>query len=292
MEASLALSLGMPAVLFVIMLGLGLSLEIDDFRRVRAEPRPVVIGLACQAVVLPLICLAMVLVSDLPPAIAVGMMLLAASPGATSSALFAHLAGGDVALCIAFTAINTLLATISIAVIANVSLLLFYGHSEMVTFDAVQLLQFFLVAILPALTGMFIRNRHPALALRLERPVKVLASVFLVAVVGFALVGHWDLLTEWGPVAGGTAFAFNLASLAVGYYVPRLFGVEDRQAIAIAMAIAIHNAALVITMAMSETMLNNSEMAVPPALYGVIAYATGAVAVWFYKRGKRAVPAG
>lgn len=281
-EAGLAINLGLPAALCIIMLGLGLSLQLDDFVRILAKPRPVIVGLACQAVILPLICLAMVTVSDLPPAVAVGMMLLAASPGGTSSSLFTHLAGGDVALTITLAAINSVLAMATVPIIANGSLLLFYGRTEAVTLDLFQVLQFFLIAIVPAMIGVFIRSRHPGLARRLERPVRLLATLFLLAVVGFALVSHWDVVLEWGPVVGGTALAFNLVSLAVGYYVPLLFGIEQRQAIAIAMAIAIHNAALVITLAVSETMLNNSEMAIPPALYGLIAYGTGALAIWLY----------
>ena len=84
MQPSLALSVGLPAVLIVIMLGLGLSLRLDDFTRVLSRPKPVIIGLACHTLLLPILCLGLVYVSSMPPAIAVGMMLLAASPGGTS----------------------------------------------------------------------------------------------------------------------------------------------------------------------------------------------------------------
>jgi BASS family bile acid:Na+ symporter len=108
MQTGLAFSIGLPAVLCIIMFGLGLSLRLEDFIRVLSKPKPVLIGLACHIVVLPVICLALVCVAALPPAIAVGMMLLAASPGGTSATLFTHLARGDVALSITLTAVTSI----------------------------------------------------------------------------------------------------------------------------------------------------------------------------------------
>ena len=292
MQPSLALSVGLPVVLCIIMLGLGLSLRLDDFTRVLSRPKPVFIGLVCQSVVLPVLCLALVYVSDLPPAIAVGMMLLAASPGGTSATLYTHLARGDVALSITLTAVSSVFAMIGLPIMANVSLRLFYDEAETVHLEIDQFLKIFGIAIVPAMIGMLIHNRYPATAAFLERPVKILATLFLAAVVLFALVGQWQLVALWGPTVGAAALVFNLGSLAVGYYVPRLLDVERRQAIALAMAIGIHNAALVITMALSEYMLNNSEMAIPAALYALIAYITGGIFVWMMNRRQLALEDG
>jgi bile acid:Na+ symporter, BASS family len=289
MQQSLALSVGLPAVLFVIMLGLGLSLRLDDFTRALSSPKPVLIGLVCHTLLLPILCFGLVYASSMPPAIAVGMMLLAASPGGTSGALYTHLAKGDVALSITLTAVTSILALISLPIIANLSLHFFYGEAETVYLELDKVLQIFGIAIVPAVIGAFIQNRYPATALRLERPVKILATVFLAAVVLFALVGQWRLVATWGPTVGAAALIFNLVTLAVSYYVPLLFGVERSQSIALAMAIGIHNAALVIALAMSEYMLNNSEMAVAPALYGLIAYITAGVFVWALNRRQSAI---
>jgi BASS family bile acid:Na+ symporter len=291
MQIGLAFSLGLPAVLCIIMFGLGLSLRLADFIRVLSKPKPVLIGLACHIVVLPVICLALVYVAALPPAIAVGMMLLAASPGGTSATLFTHLARGDVALSITLTAVTSILALISLPLITNISLVVLYGEAEVVYLAIDEVLQIFAIAIVPAMLGVFVHSRYPAAARRLDRPVKILATLFLTAVILFALVNQWGLVTIWGPTVGAAALAFNLVSLAVGYYVPRIFGVERRQAIALAMAIGIHNAALVITLAVSEYMLDNSEMAIPPAAYGLIAYITGGLFVWaLNRRGTPPVP--
>ena len=284
MQSSPALIIGLPVALCIIMLGLGLSLRLEDFVRVLARPRTVLIGLVCQIVLLPVLCFVLVYVSSLPPAICVGMMLLAASPGGTSSALFTHLARGDVALGITTTAVGSLLAMVSLPIIANLSLIAFYGEEGAVKLQFHQVLQIFLIAIVPALIGAFIHRRYPALAERMDRPVKLLATLFLAAVVLIALIGQWGLLATWGLTVGTLVLVFSILSFAVGYWVPRTLKVERRQAVALAMSTGVHNAALVIALAMSEYMLNNPEMAIPPAAYGLVAYVVGGVFVWGLNR--------
>jgi bile acid:Na+ symporter, BASS family len=284
METSLALNVGLPIALCIIMLGLGLSLRLDDFIAVLARPKPVIIGLACQLLILPTLCLLLVLSFDLPPSISVGMMLLAASPAGTSAVLYTHLARGDVALSITLAALTSLVVVITMPIVANMSMELFFGETATVRLEFLQVLQIFLIAVVPALIGVAIRSRRPELAERLDKPVKLMATLFLAAVVVFALVGQWHLVGVWGPVAGGVALAHNLVSLSVGYCLPRILGVARRQAIAIAMSMGIHNAAIVITVAMSEYMLDDAEMAVPPAIYGIIAYITCAAFVWLLNR--------
>ncbi|BCH22217.1 transporter [Mesorhizobium sp. L-8-10] len=284
MQSSAVFSIFLPAALAVIMLGLGLSLTVEDFRKVLSRPKPVVVALVCQALILPVICFGIVYLSALPPAIAVGMMLLAASPGGSSANLYSHLAGGDVALNITLTAINSVLAMITLPIIVNFSLLQFYGEGKVIPLQFDRILQIFALVLVPVASGMFLRNRYPTLALGLERPVKVLSAVFLAAIVLVALIREWQTLVTWGPVIGMATLAFNLISLAIGYGVPRLFNLGYKQAIAICMEIGIHNSTLVIAIAMSPLLLNNSEMAIPPAIYGLVAYITAAIFVALAKR--------
>lgn len=284
MQSSLTLSIGMPAAIVIIMLGLGLSLRIEDFTRVLARPWPIVVGLVCQVAILPAFCFVLVYLADLPPAISVGMMLLAASPGGTSAAIYTHLARGDLALSLILAAITSVIALFSLPIIVNLSLVAFYGEASAVRLEIHQVLQIFVLAIVPALIGVFINSRYPALARRLDRPVKIMATVFLMGLVLAALIGQRELLVIWGPTVGAVVLVFNIVSLLVGYCVPRLLRIERRQAVALAMSIGIHNAALVITLAMSEQMLGNPEMAIPPAAYGVVAYIIGGAFVWVLNR--------
>ncbi len=289
MQQSLALSIGLPVALVIIMFGLGLSLRLQDFTRCFSQPWPLLVGLFCQVVVLPLICFALVSAASMPPSISVGMMLLAASPGGPSAAIYTHLARGDLALSLVLTAVTSVVALFSLPVIANLSFSAFLGEANDVRIEFNQVLQIFVIAIVPALVGVFIHNRYEAMARRLDKPVKLMSTVFLTAIVLFALIGQWELVLIWGPTVGLLAILFNVISLAVGYLVPLLLKIERRQAIALSLSIGVHNAALVMTLAMSEHMLGNAEMAIPPAAYGLFSYVVCAIFVWFLNRSRAAV---
>src|SRR5690606_28838865 len=109
MQAAYLTTVIMPFALGIIMLGLGLSLTVADFKRVVKYPKAVLIGLFCQMILLPIICFFVARMFALPPALAVGLMLLAASPGGAMANLYSHLAKGDVALNVTLTAVNSLL---------------------------------------------------------------------------------------------------------------------------------------------------------------------------------------
>ncbi|PBB45256.1 bile acid:sodium symporter [Mesorhizobium sp. WSM3866] len=287
MQSSATFNIFLPVALVIIMLGLGLSLKLQDFLQVVLRPKALLVALIVQILVLPVLCFGIVSVSALPPAMAVGMMLLAASPGAPSAVLFTHLAKGDTALSLTLTAISSMVALVSVPLITNFSLLHFYGAGHVIPLPIEKFLQFFAVVLVPVSIGVAVRHRYTALAERLEGPVKLLATLFLAAVVIFAVVDQRQVIVTWGPVVGFAAFAFNVVSMALGYAVPSLLRLERRQAVAITMATAIHNAAFVIALALSEYLLNNAEMAIPPALYALIAYVTAAVFVAVVSRSGR-----
>jgi BASS family bile acid:Na+ symporter len=286
MSQSVVFSLLLPAALILIMFGLGLSLRIADFAVAVLNPKPLIVALLCQVVLLPIVCFALVVVSGLSPALAMGMMLLAASPGGSSAIIYTHLANGDTALSITLNVVNTAISLVTLPLVANFSMLYFYGSEVEIPLTLDKFAQLILLAALPAALGIAFRNGRPSAAERLERPVKVFAIAFLVGVIFYAVVTQFDVIVKWAPVVGLIGLIFNLCSLGVGYSIPMVFGLHPRQAIAIAMDIGVHNAAFVITLAMSEYFLNNAEMAVPPAIYALIAYVTASLAVVGYKRFK------
>lgn len=284
MPGSVVFSLLLPAAFVIIMFGLGLSLRAADFREAVARPKPLVVALLCQVVVLPTLCFLLVASSSLSPDLAVGMMLLAASPGGSSAIIYTHLAKGDTALSITLNVINSAIALLTLPVIANLSMLYFFGTGTELLIAPNTFLQIILLAVVPTSLGILLKNLKPQLATRSEGPVRVAATSFLALVILFAVATQFDVIAQWAPVVGPIALAFNLLSLAIGYTVPIAFKVPPRQAIAIAMDIGIHNAAFVITLAMSEFFLNNAQMAIPPAIYALLAYVTAFVALRMYRR--------
>ncbi|MET8307278.1 bile acid:sodium symporter family protein [Micromonospora sp. NPDC005173] len=275
MDSALTL-IGLPIALGIIMLGLGLGLTIADFRRVAQHPKAAVIALVCQVLVLPALCFGLVVVFDLAPELAVGMMLLAASPGGTTANLYSHLFGGHVALNITLTAINSVLAVFTLPILVNLSAAYFLpdGRSIGLQFDKV--LQVFAIVLVPVAIGMLIRARVPRVAERLNRPVRILSVVVLVAVIAGAVLGERENIADYFVSVGLAVLAFNLLSLAIGYGVPRLTGVDRSAATAAGFEIGIHNSTLAITIALSPALLDSTQMAIPGAVYGIVMFFTAA----------------
>jgi BASS family bile acid:Na+ symporter len=142
-ESNVFTAVLMPIALGVIMLGLGLSLQLEDFKRVVLIPKPVFVGLLCQMLLLPVVCFAIAVGFELPPALAVGLMLLAASPGGATANLFSHLAKGDVALNITLTAVNSVLSLLTLPFIVNYSLVHFMGEGKVIPLQFDKVVQVF-----------------------------------------------------------------------------------------------------------------------------------------------------
>lgn len=265
-------TVGLPLALAVVMFGLGLSLTVGDFARIGREPRAVAVALATQVLLLPAVCFALVVAFGLSPVLAVGMMLLAASPGGTTANLFSHLFRGDVALNISLTAVNSVLAVVTLPLIVNIAV----GHFEpplagaSVGLQFGKVLQVFAVVLVPVVLGMLVRRLAPAAADRAERPVRILSAVVLVLVIAGALLAERENLGSYLADVGIVTTVFCLVSLTAGFLVPRLFRVGYRQAVASAFEIGIHNSTLAIAVAL--TVLGDERLAVPAAVYGVIMF--------------------
>jgi BASS family bile acid:Na+ symporter len=216
------------------------------------------------------------------------MMLLAASPGGTTANLFSHLAGGDVALNVTLTAINSVLSVLTLPLVVNLSLNHFMGAGE-IGLQPAKMLQVFAIVLVPVGLGMLINRRWPAVSERLRRPVKIGSVVVLVAVIVTALVENRDIFFDSLADVGLVSLLLSILSLTIGYFAPRLSGIDDRQSIACSMEIGIHNATLAITIALSPTLLNSSEMAIAPAVYGILMFFPAGVVA--YALGRRVTPA-
>ena len=284
MTDSLVTALFLPMALGVIMFGLGLSLRVADFTRVVMFPKAVLIGLAVQILVLPAICVLIAHAFGLPPALAVGLMLLAASPGGAVAHLFSHLAHGDVALNITLTAINSVLAIVTLPIIVSLSMLHFMGQGEAIPLQFTKVVQVFAIVLIPVAVGMLVNARAARVAEAMRRPMKWLSVIFLASVIAVAASQDRGNIGGFIQAVGGACLAFNLASLGLGYGLPRLLKLERPQAVAIGMEVGIHNSTLAITVALSPMMLDNPQMSIPPAVYGVMMLFTAAGFGWLVNR--------
>ena len=289
MDSPLATVL-LPAALAIVMLGLGLSLTPGDFARVGRQPKAVVIALLLQLLVLPAVCFGLVLAFDLPPVLAVGMLLLAASPGGTTANLFSHLFRGDVALNITLTAVNSLIAVLTLPVITNLAIAWFDpAEAGSLGLQFGKTVQVFAVVLVPVAIGMLIRQRAAEFADRMDKPVRILSAVVLALVIVGTMLAERENIAGYLRDIGLPALLFCALSLLVGFVVPRALGVVERQAIASAFEIGIHNSTLAIAVAIS--VLGSVELAVPAAVYGVLMFPVAAVFGWAITRSRGALPA-
>ncbi len=275
MESSALTSIFLPLALGIIMLGLGLSLTLDDFKRVVLYPKAIFIGLVCQMILLPIICFVIALTFGLPPELAVGLMLLAASPGGATANLYSHLSKGDVALNISLTAVNSLLTLFTLPFIVNFSIGYFLEGGQVIPMQFKKVMEVFAIVLVPVTIGMLVRNKSNSIAQKLDKPVKILSALFLVLIIAATIIKEKSQIALYFEQVGLAALSFNILSMAMGYYVPYIFNIGKKQAIAIGMEIGIHNGTLAIYIALS--VIGNSTMSIPPAVYSLIMFFTAAL---------------
>lgn len=268
-------AVALPLALGIIMFGLGLDLTPADFVRVAKQPKAAAVALACQLLLLPAICFGLVLAFQLPPILAVGMMLLAASPGGTTANLYSHLFRGDVALNISLTAINSVIAVITLPVITNLAIAWFRPGDLSVGLQFAKALEVFVIVLAPVALGMVVRALKPGFARAMDKPVRIASVVILVLVIAGSVASSFDLLASNFLLLGGITTAFCVLSLSVGYIVPRLLKIQKPQAVASAFEVGIHNATLAIVIA--QGVLGRPDMSLPAAIYGVLMFPIAAL---------------
>ncbi|MEM7317605.1 MAG: bile acid:sodium symporter [Pseudomonadota bacterium] len=280
-------NVGLPLSLAIIMLSLGVGLEVADFRRVLSRRTAFAVGAICQILVLPVAAFVVVHLLSLPPAIAAGVMLLSFCPGGVTSNILSKLAKGDVALSVTLTAIISLLSLLTVPVLAAWSIAYFLGEaapSVSITGLAIAL---FLITTLPVAAGVTLRAYFRAAALRIERPLSILATVLFVLVVAAALAANWQIFVENLGRMGGALILLNILLLLAGLGIARICGLGWQETKTISIEIGIQNSTLGITLAglISGTTAGFSELALPSAVYGITMYLVSLpFLVWFRSR--------
>lgn len=288
MEQSLVTALFLPLALGIIMLGMGMTLIIEDFKRILIYPKAVIAGVVCQLILLPLLGFAVVSAFDMAPELAVGIVLLALCPGGATSNIISHLAKADLALSISLTAISSVVTNFSIPIFLNLALFHFMGGEQAIQLPlATTILQIFVVTILPVSLGMYIKKRFPAFTDRSLKAVNIVSAVFFVIILLLAILKERANIIPFFQQAGLPALLLNLSGMALGYLAGRTLSLDFRQQVAISIETGIQNGTLAIAIALSPVILNNSQMATPAAIYSLIMFVT-AGAVIFISRRKEA----
>ncbi len=265
--------------LIIIMLGMGLSLVSDDFKRVFLYPKAVIVGLINQLILLPLIAFGIASVFTLRPEIAVGIMILAACPGGPTSNLIAYLAKGDTALSVSLTALSSFVTLLTIPFIVNFALMHFLDAGQVIQLNIpATILQIVVIVIIPVAIGMLIRRYREAFAQRMAMPVRVASGVVLALVIVGLIIKEKENVPSYMQQAGLVTFLLNVGTMGIGYLTARLFNINMKMARSISIESGIQNGTLAITIAVA--LLGNSEFAIAAAIYSLIMFASGAFVIW------------
>jgi BASS family bile acid:Na+ symporter len=271
-------SVVIPICLFLIMMGMGLTLVVNDFKRVVKFPKAVSIGLANQLIMLPLIGFALASIMPLRPEYAVGVMLLVLCPGGTTSNLFTFLAKGDVALSVTMTAIASVITVFTIPIVLSFSLVYFMGAgTEFQLPIAKTMISLFVITILPISIGMIIKRYKPKLADSSQVLVSRFGVTFLAMLVVFLSYVQRDIIVDAFVNTGPVSLILNLVTMALGYFSSKLLGLNLAQRTSITMEVGLQNSTLSIFMAL--TLLSNYDMSMTPAIYTLIMFFTAGILV-------------
>lgn len=254
------------AALALVMVGLGLSLEVEDFRRIARERRPVAVGMTLQFLVMPALAFAVAVAFRVSPPYAVGLMLLAAAPGSVSASIYSRVFGGNVALNMSLTGINTLVSMVTLPLFCGWSQGYFLQGSEATVSPIGKLAEAMVTLVVPAAVGMAVRAKAPCFAAKADKPMRILSLLVLVAFSAGAIIKEWASLKTGFSEVGMAVIAFNLLGLGLGFGLARTITTR-RSAIAVAFELGVRSAVLSIYLAM--TTLHDSRIALPAAVYSI-----------------------
>lgn len=271
--------------LIVIMLGMGLSLQVNDFKRIFVYPKAILVGLFNQLIILPLIGFVLVSAFSVKPEVAIGIMILAACPGGPTSNLLSHLAKGDIALSVSLTAISSLLTIITIPFIVNFALIQFLSEGQVIQLNIIEtIIQISVIVVIPIVIGMAVRRYKEAFAIKMEKPVRKASAIVIILVILGIIIKEKNNLLFYFQEAGLIALSLNAATMFIGYYSAKIFKIKNKQAISISIESGIQNGTLAISVAV--VLLGSSAFSIAPMIYSLLMFFTGGLAIFLSLRKK------
>ena len=270
----------LPVTLAIITLGMGLSIEARDFKSIFVFPKSILTGLFSQMLILPVLGFSIAFISNIDPVFKVGIVLISACPGGATSNLVNFMLNGNVALSISITSINSLLTLVTIPLIVRFALRIFMGQDALIQLPFMDtLFNIFLVVVIPAFAGVYIRHRFTSLATALVKPLRyILPLILLTVYLGVILVDETDEAAKLIDYLNILPFVLllNLSSMFAGWFLGKSFSISNRNSFTIAVEVGLQNSTLAIFV--SATLLKSQMMAVVPILYGSFSFFT----TWFF----------
>ena len=286
MESSPLISAGLPIALFIIMIGIGMTLTIRDFRQVAVYPKGMIVGTVAQILVMPLIAFLLATLLAVPPAIAVGLVIIAACPGGTTSNLFVLLSRGNIALSIVLTVSASLITILTLPLFTNIALQHYMGTEEDIVLPVWKTIGMLVgIVLFPVAIGMVVRTRNPEVARKAEGIVSIFGGIVLAVLIVALVYGVRDQIWELLKQAGPATILLNVAGIGLGLAAGRLAGLTQRESLAVAVELGVKNGTIALMVTL--TLLESSAMSIPAAVYGVLMFPIGFVLAMY---GRSIIP--
>ncbi len=274
--------------LFLITLGIGISLRFDDYKKIFAYPKTILTGLSLQIIALPLVAFLIAYLSGLPPAFQVGLVIIAACPGGANSNSVTFILEGNTALSISLTSINGFLTLVSIPIIVTLALYIFIGEASRFRLPLIEtILQIGGVTILPAFLGAYINSHYSDFVDKNKKLLKrsTMLLLLLVFVIKFfaskEMGGSGIQTTELFQILPYTLL-LNFATLTLGFLVAKSISLEKINQLTVSIEVGVQNTTLAFLIA--GTLLQNQEMIKPALAYGIFTFWAGLVYGFFIKK--------
>ena len=272
-----------PIALALIMLTLGLGLTTSDFTRVIKRPKDFLVGLICQVILLPIIAFVLIKILNVQPALALGVMIIAAAPGGVTSNILTKFANGDVALSVSLTAIISLLSilTVPFIVIKSADLLDINYLSKEISMSGISI-KMFLVVTLPVVIGMLIRKFAQNFIIKRTALIeKISLTLFIIVFISIWLE-EWDNIIMYISRAGVITLILNVTMMVLGFYAAKIFasGIEQRKCISL--ECGLQNGTLAVFV--STQIFDDIIYLIPTASYALIMFVTSIIFVLLLKK--------
>jgi BASS family bile acid:Na+ symporter len=262
------LSKFVPLGLVIIMFGMGLSLTINDFKRVFVFPKASLGGLAGQMLLLPVIGFTTVDIFNLTGEIAVGVIILVTCAGGATSNLFSFLARADTALSVTLTAASSVLIVITLPIIVNMALGTYLNTEaelSLPVWNTIKTLS--MMTIVPVIVGMALAAKYPSHVSLLEPWIRKLSLLVLGLIVFPTLVNAPNTVQGHLGSLVPAMFFLNLISMIAGYAIARALKLNQAQSRTLTIEVGVQN--VVTGFFVATTLLHNAQLAVPAAIYAI-----------------------
>ena len=267
-----------PIALALIMLTLGLGLTTSDFTRVIKRPKDFLVGLICQVILLPLIAFVLIKILNVQPALALGVMIIAAAPGGVTSNILTKFANGDVALSVSLTAIISLLSilTVPFIVIQSADLLNINYITQQISMSGISI-KMFLVVTLPVLIGMLIRKLANEFIITRTALIEKISLILFIVVFISIWIEEWENIITYLSRAGIITLILNMTMMTLGFYIAKIFASGIAQRKCISLECGLQNGTLAVFV--STQLFDDVIYLIPTASYALIMFVTSIIFV-------------